>query len=187
MTRGPSQAHGKINLAYLNSAVPMLVDGYDTVSTQLTNASAGDMFAATLEHQVSNDGINWVGGKFSGTSLATAAGTQTYLSNIIAVQGWAWYRFVTTAIATGNISAVSIANPTVITTSAPHGLTSGATIKIAGTNTTASTVGSFVVTVTDATHFTIPVNVSGVTTGTGTYTGFDLWVYINITAKSNTI
>lgn len=66
------------------------------------------------------------------------------------------------------ISDVSVANPTQITTGAAHGLVTGDSVVIAGTNTTASTVGNWPVTVVDATHYTIPVNVTVVTSGVGT-------------------
>lgn len=78
----------------------------------------------------------------------------------------------TLALSTGSITAVSVANPTHIT-SASHGLATGQSITIAGTNTNATTVGTFVVTVLDADHFTIPVNVIAVTTGTGTWVNAD--------------
>lgn len=74
--------------------------------------------------------------------------------------------------ATGAITSVSVANPTVIT-SASHGLATGQSVTIAGTNTNATTVGTFPVTVTGANTFTIPVNVIAVTTGTGTWTNAD--------------
>lgn len=77
----------------------------------------------------------------------------------------------------GTISAVSVANPTHIT-SVAHGLVSGQSVTIAATNTNVSTVGTFVVTVLDADHFTVPVNVTVVTLGTGTWTlaNFDFFV-----------
>lgn len=73
------------------------------------------------------------------------------------------------ASGSGSISAVSVANPTHIT-AAGHGLKTGDVVAITGTSTTGSTVGTFDVTVLDANNFTIPVNVSSVTTGTGTWT-----------------
>ena len=82
-----------------------------------------------------------------------------------------------TAPSSGTVTGVSVANPTHITTGAAHGLVTGQTVAIAGTNTTATTVGSFVVTVLDSTHFTIPVNVSAVTAGTGTYTANAYFTY----------
>lgn len=82
-----------------------------------------------------------------------------------------------TAPSSGTVTAISVANPTHITTGAPHGLTSGQTVTIAGTNTSATTVGSFVVTVLDTTHFTIPVNVASVTGGTGTWTSNAYFTY----------
>lgn len=68
-----------------------------------------------------------------------------------------------------NISAVSIANPSSITVTSTTGLVTGDTVTIAGTSTTPSINGQQVITVVDATHFTIPVNVTAVATGTGTW------------------
>jgi hypothetical protein len=58
------------------------------------------------------------------------------------------------------IASVSVANPTVITTSVPHSLTSGDTATIAGTTTTPTVNGARAVTVTGPTTFTVPVNVT---------------------------
>ncbi len=75
-----------------------------------------------------------------------------------------------TTVAT--IATSSVANPTVITTTAPHGLVSGDTVVIAGhVGSTPAIGGAYVVTVTGATTFTIPVNVTvGGTGGTATRT-----------------
>lgn len=68
------------------------------------------------------------------------------------------------------IATSSVANPTVITTTAPHGLVTGDTVVIAGhTGSTPAVDGTRVVTVTGATTFTVPVNVSSGGTG-GTVT-----------------
>ena len=78
------------------------------------------------------------------------------------------------------ITAESIANPTVITTSTPHGLTSGDSVNITGSNSTPATNGDYVVTVTDSTHFTIPINVTGAgTTGTVVKTSSRLGCVLN--------
>jgi hypothetical protein len=58
------------------------------------------------------------------------------------------------------IESISVANPTVITTSVPHSLVSGVSAPILGTTTTPTVVGSHVVTVTSPTTFTVPVNVT---------------------------
>lgn len=60
----------------------------------------------------------------------------------------------------GSISSNSIANPTVITTPANHGLKTGQAIVIAGSNSTPSINGAFNVTVLSDTTFSIPVNVT---------------------------
>lgn len=68
------------------------------------------------------------------------------------------------------ITSNSIANPTVVTTTAPHGLATGETVKIAGVTGGTPTINgnTRVVTVTGASTFTIPVNASAGGTG-GTF------------------
>jgi len=65
----------------------------------------------------------------------------------------------------------SVANPTVITTATPHGLTTGLTTTIAGhVGSTPDINGAHVVTVLTADTFTIPVNVTvGGTGGTAAF------------------
>lgn len=58
------------------------------------------------------------------------------------------------------ITANSVANPTVVTTAAPHGLETGDTALIGGSNSTPTIDGEQVVTVVTPTTFTVPVNVT---------------------------
>jgi len=59
------------------------------------------------------------------------------------------------------ITSSSVANPTTITTSAPHNLTTGNQVNISGhTGSTPAISGVYTVTVTGANTFTIPVNVT---------------------------
>lgn len=58
------------------------------------------------------------------------------------------------------ISGNTAANPTVVTTSTAHGLTTGQTVTISGSNSTPSLNGPQVVTVLTTTTFSVPVNVS---------------------------
>jgi hypothetical protein len=83
----------------------------------------------------------------------------------------------------GSITDISMANPTVITSNS-HGLTTGDTITISGSNSTPTINGSRTVTVTSANTFTVPVNVTVAgTTGTWILTngsdkiirGHDFW------------
>ncbi len=69
----------------------------------------------------------------------------------------------------GTITNVTIANPTVVT-SANHGLTTGQLISISGTSTTPTINGNRTVTVTGANTFTVPVNVTGVSVVSGSWT-----------------
>ena len=58
------------------------------------------------------------------------------------------------------ITSNTLANPTVVTTSVDHGLTSGDLILISGSNSTPTIDGSRAVTVTGLRTFTVPVNVT---------------------------
>lgn len=58
------------------------------------------------------------------------------------------------------VSIISQANPTQITTPAPHGLASGDAVAFTDTNSTPALAGPYSVTVVDATRFTVPVNVT---------------------------
>ncbi len=72
-----------------------------------------------------------------------------------------WDAYVSDFDGVATITSSSIANPTVITTTANHGLTTGETVTIAGhTSVTPAIDGDHVVTVTGLTTFTIPVNVT---------------------------
>lgn len=58
------------------------------------------------------------------------------------------------------IESVEAANPAIVTTTVPHSLVSGATYTLTDTETTPTINGAQVVTVTSATTFTVPVNVT---------------------------
>lgn len=65
-----------------------------------------------------------------------------------------------TATTAKTISANSLANPTIVTTSTVHGLTTADTVTITGSNSTPSINGVWPVIVIDTTHFSVPVNCS---------------------------
>jgi hypothetical protein len=58
------------------------------------------------------------------------------------------------------ITGNTVANPTVVTAASAHGLTSGQTVYFTGSNSSPTINGARVVTVTGASTFTIPVNVT---------------------------
>jgi hypothetical protein len=68
----------------------------------------------------------------------------------------------------GAITSIAIGSPGIVT-SLNHGLVSGQRINIAGTSTTPATTGNQVVTVLSENTFSIPVNVTVVTGGSGTW------------------
>lgn len=65
------------------------------------------------------------------------------------------------------ITAASVANPSVITTSAPHGLVNGDSVIITNSTTTPSIDGKYAITYVGASTFSIPVNVT--VTGTAAF------------------
>lgn len=90
--------------------------------------------------------------------------------DVTALEGFThWYRATTLGEAADIVSS-SIANPTVVTTTLPHGLTTGDNVIIAGhTSVTPDINGRRVVTVISPTTFSVPVNVSDDGVG-GTFT-----------------
>lgn len=71
-----------------------------------------------------------------------------------------------------NVTAVSVANPSSLTSTA-HGFTTGTVVKLGGFATTPDINGAYSVTRVDADHFTIPVTVTAVSDGVGTAELFD--------------
>jgi hypothetical protein len=103
-----------------------------------------------------------------------AGGWQLVLSSACAtghtLRVWGWTAYSSSFSSAKTITTSSIANPTIITTSTPHGFTSGDTVTIAGhSGSTPLLAGDYVLTVTGASAFSVPVNVSvGGTGGTAT-------------------
>lgn len=86
---------------------------------------------------------------------------------------------------TGSITANTIANPTVITSTA-HGLVNGREVQIISSNSNPLINGTFIVTVIDANHFSVPVNVN-LTAGTaGTFITQDA-TFEDIVARYNAL
>lgn len=70
--------------------------------------------------------------------------------------------------ATVNISGVTTANPGVVTTSTAHNFTTGQQVVVASVGGATQANGTWAVTVVDATHFSVPVNVTGTYSSGGT-------------------
>jgi len=83
---------------------------------------------------------------------------------------WGWTAYASTFSSAKTITTSSVAVATVITTSAPHGFVTGDTVTIAGhAGSTPVIAGDYVLTVTGASAFSIPLTVSvGGTGGTAT-------------------
>jgi hypothetical protein len=95
-------------------------------------------------------GIDW--GQQLTTGKQTFTGTTNGTAVDLGVAEWA-----TPVTITSNTNA----NPTVILTSGPHGLVTGDSVTISGQVTGTPLInGDYPVTYSDATHFTIPVNVT---------------------------
>ena len=88
-----------------------------------------------------------------------AIGGDTYRQAVVNTGPVSYWRLGEAAAST--VSDISVANPTHITTSTPHGILNGATVVISGSvGGVLSINGTNVATVLDATHFTIPVAVT---------------------------
>jgi hypothetical protein len=75
--------------------------------------------------------------------------------------------FTASSPSSGAITDISVAHPTVITTSTPHGLSTGNSITVAGSNSTPPIDGLQIVAVVSPNTFTVAVNVTAAgTTGT---------------------
>ena len=125
-----------------------------------------------------------VGGTDYYSSLMAVAGDNMRskliaLANKLDVDSGTTYNDYTVSITgTGSystsITSIDVSNPAVIHTSAAHGLLSltlpfeGRWINISGTNTNASTVGTFEITYVSPTSFSVASNVIDVTSGVGT-------------------
>lgn len=75
------------------------------------------------------------------------------------------------------ISSHTIANPTVITTATPHGLSDQQQITIAGSSSTPTIDGKQIATVISSTTFSIPINVTGGARNAGTFQNTPWWLH----------
>lgn len=120
---------------------------------------AGDIYskACSLEYQRLSD---WYGATNYNTDFSintdpksitiVNAGNERIYNAVLTLKG----------APTVAITSISVASPTQIVTTTPHGLATGDSVLIAGTSTTPTTNGTFTATVINATTFTVPVNVT---------------------------
>lgn len=104
------------------------------------------------------------------------AGTCTY-EDILYLLGMAYGLPAPTGNTTKTISANTNVAATVITTTAAHGLVTGDTVTITGSNSTPLIDGTFVITKTATDKFTIPVTVTVAGTA-GTVTIHSKWAFV---------
>jgi len=118
-----------------------------------------------------------------GDMLTAGKKTDTAATNGTAVD----YGTQATAV---TITSSSVANPTVITTATPHGLVTGDSVVIAGHSGSSPSINAeYTVTVTGASTFTIPVNVTTGGTGgtmTKTSTNFGASAYLHVFSFTGT-
>ena len=159
------------------------------VSTLTASDAGGSATIAIAAHNVvyDNGTVAYNSGSITGLAFSTqyyvytddptkAGGAVTYASSVtstdsVANTGRYYLGSITTGVAqlTGNISAITKASPTIITTSAVHGFTTGFIIDIAdivddlpGGDIESTFNGQqYTITVTDTTNFTVPENSTG--------------------------
>ena len=145
------------------------------LSTSVSPATAVDETARSLVNIINADSnspvyayylsaANGVPGKFLLESKSLSSGTVYILGNN-SVVGTSFNPDVSP---TSSITAISSANPTVITASVAHGLVNADTIVISGSNSPTNIDGTYAVTVVSSTQFSIPVDLSAMTVGSYT-------------------
>ena len=140
----------------------------DRIVLYLMGGAVDDVVAGLVAKQVNYDWSRGADGSLQGTVQcqanstplewlkALSAGEDTHAS-----AGSSASKDDGTQATAVNITSSSVANPTLITAAAVHGLTTGDSILIAGhTGSTPALDGTHVVTVVSTTTFTIPVNVT---------------------------
>lgn len=152
----------------------------------LINNSSGNFTTAATWSLV--DSTSFSNSEAASTASTTSwVASQSFVPGAITVDGLAIKVAAHTTVGNigvklgknGAITAISIANPTQVT-SANHGLTTGEAVLIAGTNSTPALTGPYTVTVLDGNTFTVPVNVTVAgTTGT--------WKTVLANIASNTL
>ncbi|MFA7301863.1 MAG: hypothetical protein WC069_06155 [Candidatus Shapirobacteria bacterium] len=150
-----------------DSAVSILVDSAGDADTQAIQILAAKQQPVAFAQPATEFPIAAVTATISQAGSATA--NKIYSTSFTpGIYGGTFSTALTLPGATIAITSSSVANPTVITTEAAHGLTTGDSVWIEGHGgSTPSINGTHVATVTGATTFTIPVNVSvGGTLGT---------------------
>ena len=144
------------------------------IASWLLGTTAGDQVANLVGRQMNYDYVREAGGHLTNScQLLSDSGFGLEWAELLAAKGTHSSATDETGIqdsnhATKAISTSSVADPSVITTSGAHGLASGMTVVIAGhAGSTPSINSTHVVTVLNATTFSIPVNVTvGGTGGT---------------------
>jgi hypothetical protein len=152
----------------------------------LINNSTGNFTTAATWSLI--DSTSFSNSETNNTASTTSwVASQTFVPGAITVDGIAIKVLSHTAVGNvgvklgknGSITAISVANPTHVTSN-NHGLVSGEAILIAGTNSTPALVGPYTVTVLDGNTFTVPVNVTiAGTAGT--------WITVLANIASNTL
>lgn len=107
---------------------------------------------------------------------------QTLKVQELAISGLDSQMYAISASPSVTILSNTAANPTVVTTSGPHGLVTGEYVTITGSNSTPTLNGTRQVTVTSATTFTVAVNVTVAGTA-GAFTSAIMTVFVNEPVK----
>ncbi len=148
--------------------------GQSRIASWLLGTTAGDQVANLVAQQMNYDYVREPGGHLTNACQGLSdSGFGLEWALLLAAKGTHSSATDETGIqdsdhATKTISTSSVADPSVITTSGAHGLASGMTVVIAGhAGSTPDINSTHVVTVLNATTFSIPVNVTvGGTGGT---------------------
>jgi len=176
-----------------NSIIPRKIfNGVDVDRPVETDIERIDWWMTTTEGSVVKDDLylDRTEPKDLDASDLTGQTADTLLSGCKDASGKNYFIWFNELAIAGTIVSSSVANPTVITTSAPHDLLDGAQVTISGhTGSTPDINGVHTITLINATTFSIPVNVTvGGTGGTVveprySIAYFDFGTYANYTSS----
>lgn len=164
-----------------NTYINKDVSGHTTVALfDIDNLESGDVvmqeqklttynynsFLAKLDYDPGVSGYNFVDNLTIGTGANLRDALVALAAQLtISLPAYNYTNLI--ANSSGSVLSVTASNPALITTASPHNLQTGRYVTIAGTNSIPLVNNTYVITVVNATQFTIPVNVTTSWIGAG--------------------
>lgn len=158
-----------INVGSTNEAILIDCAFYNNHDGTTNGAGVNAIGTITLTGSPFNDSAN---GDFSLNNTASAGAS---------CRGAGLGTFLLAASGSGSVNGATNASPIVISTTAAHGLTSGAVVTIASVGGNTNANGTWTISVVDSTHFSLLTS-----SGNSAYTSGGTWAVASAYSKSTT-